>query len=310
MAKANILSLCIYQEWEFRFKEWFNLSIGKKIRPVLKHQGKLNLSHKCEGTNPCWDFGTDTKGDPGAWRGMWHLNPKPWSSTELHSTLSATRKPFCSHHLPHWSFFSQWKKKNKKKIGSSWPMAQPMEKALPGCLLQLSLPSHPSSTIPVPPTAQRPQSLGGAGRDTQVQSLLGAWPEHCVMRVNKDQQGRSMAVPVYKEEPPHREGAAAPKAPPQSRPMPQTLGAEPSQPAAGSRGAAAVLGCTSSARLSGPEGLWGLWRLCPTCPRPEPWLCKEPVGAVNHHINKWMLISAQRGFQMLLHRAGGDRAPA
>lgn len=47
------------------------------------------------------------------------------------------------------------------------------------------------------------------------------------MRVNKDQKERSTAIPVYKEEPPHQEGAATAKASSQSHPMLQILSAEP-----------------------------------------------------------------------------------
>lgn len=137
----------------------------------MKYQGKLHLSHKCKGPNPCWDIGqTLFQGDPAVWREMWHLNPKPWSSQLKSTALCLLPENFPTLTIYPTEAFSPMKKKNKIKIGSICPMAQP-KKALSGCLLQLSLPVSPADNL-VPSTAQCPQCLGEAARETQIQSLL------------------------------------------------------------------------------------------------------------------------------------------
>ena len=66
-------------------------------------------------------------------------------------------------------------------------MAQHMEEKGTAWLPSLAHPPRcpqqtPWPLSPVPPAAGCPQCLGGAGKETQVQTLLGAWSEHSVMR--------------------------------------------------------------------------------------------------------------------------------
>lgn len=103
-------------------------------------------------------------------------------------------------------------------------------------------PQHTSLPLP------QPNAHSAWGKLLERHRSSRFWRHHCVMRVNKEQEERSTDIPVYKEEPPHREGAATAKAPPQSHPMPQILNAEP---AAGSRD---VQGCCAAHPLRGSQG--------------------------------------------------------
>lgn len=136
------------------YKEQFNLDLVKKIKPVLKHQGKLCFSfEECsneKGQIHEGDLRTDTKGDPSAWRAMWQLTPIP-------DMISWTPHLVCYHKALLLSPFIPLKllPLRKRIWHTLYPLAQYMEEKgavwppsparPPWCSQQMPLPPFPLS---------------------------------------------------------------------------------------------------------------------------------------------------------------------
>lgn len=213
----QIAYLCVLvRNGNLVYKEWFNLDLVKKMKPVLKHQAKLLFSFE-ESSNEKGQIHegglqTDAKGDPSAWRGTWHLTPIPdmiiWTPHLVCYCKALLLSPFIPLKLLPPT------EKNLAcliPIGTVYGGERCCLATFPSSSSLVSSAGVPSLLSPVPPLVWYPWSSRGAGKEMQVQTLLAA----------RSKYGRAgaTAVSACKKGSPYLKGAAAVNAPEQTHPL-------------------------------------------------------------------------------------------
>lgn len=83
------------------YKEWFSLDLVKKIKQN-QHWNTEEICPSVLKSKQMWRAQSlSPKGDPGAWRGLWHLNPEP-SSTQLNTVAPPLPPGNSFSHLSLW----------------------------------------------------------------------------------------------------------------------------------------------------------------------------------------------------------------
>jgi len=140
----------------------------------------------------------------------------------------------------------------------------------------------------IPPAARCPQCLGGAGKETQVQTLLGAWSEHGVMREDETPGGQGHDHPCVQRGTTSPRGSSHCECTTTDPPFAGIVWCEACEPQPESRDVRTP--CYAPCPLHGTPGE-KVSETCKGCVICAPgqscrgW-AKEPVRAMSHHIKE------------------------